>query len=192
MSDEHHQTSDYIAFLDKNTSNADRPRDIYWGLAMIPLFIYGHHTKAIELGVQMMDTMPRLWSARVAYVVYFYLSLSLLTLNNDYPARGYLDGNLKTVLKYKAEVDLARSACDANYGMWSLILEALVFEVRNDHTSAIQAFEVSSQCENPQVSVEVNRYQAAIDHCQIHGWPMEEALALELHGMTAKLPLFVI
>ncbi|PYI15478.1 hypothetical protein BO99DRAFT_249898 [Aspergillus violaceofuscus CBS 115571] len=164
MSDEHHHTNEYIAFLDNNASNADRPRDIYWGLAMIPLFAYGHHTRAIEVGMQMMDTMPRLWSARVSYVVYFYLALSLLTLHNDYPARGYLDGGLKTVLKYKAEVDFARSACDANYGMWSLILEALICEVRNDHTSAIQAFE------------------AAIDHCQIHGWPLEEALALELHG----------
>ncbi|PIG81514.1 sensor histidine kinase/response regulator [Aspergillus arachidicola] len=164
MADEHHNTSEYIAFLENNASNADRPRDIYWGLAMIPLFVYGHHSKAIELGVQMMDTMPRLWSARVSYVVYFYLALSLLTLHNDYPAGGYLDGNMKTVLRYKAEVDFARSACDANYGMWSLILEALVFEVRNDHSSAIRAFE------------------AAIDHCQIHGWPLEEALALELHG----------
>lgn len=164
MSDEHHHTNEYIAFLDNNASNADRPRDIYWGLAMIPLFAYGHHTRAIEVGMQMMDTMPRLWSARVSYVVYFYLALSLLTLHNDYPARGYLDGGLKTVLKYKAEVDFARSACDANYGMSSLILEALICEVRNDHTSAIQAFE------------------AAIDHCQIHGWPLEEALALELHG----------
>lgn len=143
MADEHHNTSEYIAFLENNASNADRPRDIYWGLAMIPLFVYGHHSKAIELGVQMMDTMPRLWSARVSYVVYFYLALSLLTLHNDYPAGGYLDGNMKTVLRYKAEVDFARSACDANYGMWSLILEALVFEVRNDHSSAIRAFEVS-------------------------------------------------
>ncbi|EAW09822.1 putative sensor histidine kinase/response regulator [Aspergillus clavatus NRRL 1] len=165
MDDEHHSTDEYIAFLNNNASNADRPRDIYWGLAMIPLFLYGHHAKAIETGMSMMDTMPRLWSARVAYVVYFYLALSLLTLHNDYPAGGYLDGDdLKTVLKYKAEVDFARRACDANYGMWSLILEALIAEVRNDHTSAIQAFE------------------AAIDHCQIHGWPMEEALALELHG----------
>jgi hypothetical protein len=110
---------------------------------MIPLFVYGHHEKAVQLGIEMMETIPRLWSARVGYVVYFYLALSLLTLHNDYPARGYLDGNLKTVLKYKSEVDFARSACDANYGMWSLILEALVSEVRNDHTSAIQAFEVS-------------------------------------------------
>ncbi|GES61924.1 sensor histidine kinase/response regulator [Aspergillus terreus] len=164
LSDEHHNTQEYIAFLEHNASNADRPRDIYYGLAMIPLFVYGHHEKAVQLGIEMMETIPRLWSARVGYVVYFYLALSLLTLHNDYPARGYLDGNLKTVLKYKSEVDFARSACDANYGMWSLILEALVSEVRNDHTSAIQAFE------------------AAIDHCQIHGWPLEEALALELHG----------
>ncbi|KAF7172484.1 hypothetical protein CNMCM5623_004698 [Aspergillus felis] len=165
MDDEHHSTDEYIAFLNTNASNADRPRDIYWGLAMIPLFLYGHHSKVIEAGMSMMDTIPRLWSARVGYVVYFYVALSLLTLHNDFPAGGYMDGdNLKTVLKYKAEVDFARSACDANYGMWSLILEALIAEVRNDHTSAIQAFE------------------AAIDHCQIHGWPMEEALALELHG----------
>ncbi|KAI9928928.1 hypothetical protein MW887_001321 [Aspergillus wentii] len=163
MADENHRTDEFIAFLDSNASNADRPRDIYWGLAMVPLFVYGHHTKAIELGIQMMETMPRLWSARVSYIVYFYLALSLLTLHHDYPSRGYLDGNLKTVLDYKAEVDFARNACDANYGMWSLILEALVFEVRNDYTSAIQAFE------------------AAIDHCQIHGWPLEEALALELY-----------
>ncbi|PLN76279.1 hypothetical protein BDW42DRAFT_179039, partial [Aspergillus taichungensis] len=164
MSDEQHCSHEYIAFLENNASNADRPRDIYWGLAMIPLFVYGHHAKTIELGIQMMETMPRLWSARVSYVVYFYLTLALLTLHHEYPAGGYLDGNLKTVLKYKAEVDFARSACDANYGMWSLILEAMISELRNDHTSAIQAFE------------------AAIDHCQIHGWPLEEALALELHG----------
>lgn len=145
MEDEHHNTVHFMSYLDANASNADRPRDIYWGLAMIPLFLYGHHTKAIEVGIQMMQTIPRLWSARVAYVVYFYLALSLLTLHNDYPARGYLDGNLKIVLKYKAEVDFARSACDANYGMWSLILEALICEVRNDHTSAIQTFEVCFQ-----------------------------------------------
>lgn len=143
MADRHHKTNEFIAFLDSNAPNADRPRDIYWGLAMIPLFLYGHHAKAIELGIQMMETMPRLWSARVSYLVYFYLALSLLTLNNEYPAGDYLQGNLQLVLRYKAEVDFARSACDANYGMWSLILEALVFEVRNDYSSAIQAFEVS-------------------------------------------------
>ncbi|KKK18078.1 putative sensor histidine kinase/response regulator [Aspergillus ochraceoroseus] len=164
MSDEHHRTAEYIHFLENNASNPDRPRDIYLALSLIPLFLYGHHTKAIELGTLIMETIPRLWSARVSYVVYFYLALSHLTVHNDYPARNYLGGKLDTILKYKREIDFARSACDANYGMWALMLEALVFEVQGCHTSALQAFE------------------SAIDHCQVHGWPMEEALALELYG----------
>ena len=64
------------------------PRDIYWGLAMIPLFIFGHHTRAIEVGTQLLITRHRLWSTRVAYVIHFYLAASLLTLHNDYPAQG--------------------------------------------------------------------------------------------------------
>ncbi|KAJ5141279.1 hypothetical protein N7526_002274 [Penicillium atrosanguineum] len=164
LSDEEHHTSTYMAYLNANASNVDRPRDIYYGLSMIPLFLYGHHTRAIQVGTSLLETTHKLWSVRVTYIIYFYLSVALLTLHNDNPAQGYLDGKMDTVLKYKAEIDFARSCSDANYGMWALLLDALISEVRNDHSSAIQAFE------------------AAIDHCQIHGWPLEEALALELQG----------
>ncbi|KAL2863641.1 putative sensor histidine kinase/response regulator [Aspergillus lucknowensis] len=164
LSDEWHNTPEHLDFLDKNASNPDRPRDIYCALSMIPLFLYGHHAKATELATRMMESISRLWSARVSYIVYFYAALAHLTIHNENPTRGYLDGKLDTVLKYKAEIDFARQACDANYGMWALMLEALVFEVRDNHTSALEAFE------------------AAIDHCQVHLWPMEEALALELYG----------
>jgi signal transduction histidine kinase/CheY-like chemotaxis protein/tetratricopeptide (TPR) repeat protein len=164
MSDANHSTNEYMTHLDVSSSNADRPRDIYWGLAMIPLFIFGHHTRAVEVGTQLLITRHRLWSTRVAYVIHFYLAASLLTLHNDYPAQGYLDGKMDTLMEYKAEIDFARSASEANYGMWSMILEALLSEVRNDHSATIQ------------------NYEAAIDHCQIHGWPFEEALALELQG----------
>ncbi|KAJ5594780.1 uncharacterized protein N7459_000988 [Penicillium hispanicum] len=164
LSDEEHKTSTYMAYLDANARNVDRPRDIYYGLAMIPLFLFGHHIEAIQVGTKLLDTAHRLWSVRVSYVIYFYLALSLLTLHNDNPAQGYLDGKMEMIFKYKAEIDFARSCCDANYGMWSLLLEALICEIRNDYSAAIQAFE------------------AATDHCQIHGWPLEEALALELQG----------
>jgi len=164
LSDEEHHTDSYMAFLDANAINVDRPRDIYYGLSLIPLFLYGHYSRAIQVGTQLLETAHRLWSVRVTYVIYFYLSISLLTLHNDNPAHGYLDGKLDTVLQYKAEIDFARNCSDANYGMWALLLEALIFEVRNDHSAAIQAFE------------------AAVDHCQIHGWPLEEALALECQG----------
>ncbi|KAJ5601674.1 hypothetical protein N7510_011208 [Penicillium lagena] len=164
MSDGEHNVIEYMAHLNANSSNVDRPRDMYWGLAMMPLFLFGHHDKAVQVGTQLLDTTHRLWSVRVSYVVYFYLAMSLLTLHNDNPGHGYLDGEMDTVLKYKAEIDFARSASDVNYGMWSMLLEALIAEVRNDHTAAIQ------------------QYEAAIDHCQVHSWPLEEALALELQG----------
>lgn len=164
LSDDEHRTSEYMAYLETNASNVDRPRDIYYGLSMIPLFLYGHHIKTVEVGTQLLETAHRLWSVRVSYVIYYYLSMALLTLHNDYPSQGYLDGKMDTVLKYKAEIDFARSCSDANYGMWALLLEALICEVRNDHSAAIKSFE------------------AAVDHCQIHGWPLEEALALELQG----------
>jgi signal transduction histidine kinase/CheY-like chemotaxis protein len=164
MSDAEHNTSDFMMHLDAHSSNADRPRDIYWGLAMIPLFLFGHHTRAIEVGTQLLSTRHRLWSARVSYVIQFYLATSLLMLHNDNPAQGYLDGKMDTLLDYKAEIDFARNSSEANYGMWAMILEALIAEVRNDHSASIQG------------------YEAAIDHCQIHGWPLEEALALELQG----------
>lgn len=164
LSDDEHRMSEYMAYLEANASNVDRPRDIYYGLSMIALTLYGHHSKAVQVGTRLLETAHRLWSVRVSYMIYFYLSVALLTLHNDYPAQGYLDGKMDTVLQYKAEIDFARSCSDANYGMWALLLEALICEVRNDHSVAIQVFE------------------AAIDHCQIHGWPLEEAFALELQG----------
>lgn len=144
MSDEHHKTQEYMAYLDLHATNADRPRDIYWGLAMIPLYLYGHYEKAVEVGTKLMETIDRLWSVRVSCVAYFYLSLSILTLHLEYPDREGLDASIETVLKYKAEVDFARSACDANYGMWSMIIEALLCEVRQDFSATIQSFEVSN------------------------------------------------
>ncbi|KAL4765426.1 putative sensor histidine kinase/response regulator [Aspergillus foveolatus] len=164
LNDDSHITTEYIDFLEKNASNPDRPRDIYYALLMIPLYLYGHHEKAIKLATEMDESISRLWSSRVSYVVYFYAALSHLTMHNDNPTTAYLDGKLDVVLNYKAEIDFARRACDANYGMWALILEALVYEVQDDHTSALQSFE------------------AAIDHCQVHQYPLEEALALELYG----------
>ncbi|CAG8100927.1 unnamed protein product [Penicillium salamii] len=164
MSDAEHNTSDFMTYLDAHSTNADRPRDIYWGLAMIPLFLFGHHTRAVEVGTQLLFTRHRLWSARVSYVIQFYLAASLLMLHNDSPAQGYLDGKMETLKQYKTEIDIARSSSEANYGMWSFILEALISEVHNDHSASIQG------------------YEAAIDHSQIHGWPLEEALALELQG----------
>ena len=146
MSDEHHNSVELFQFLNKHASNPDRPHDLYWGMAMMPLYVFGHCEKIIELGTEMKDTIPQLWSVRVAYCVHFYMALSYLTLHIEKnPTKiGLADGQMQTILKHKEVVDFARFACEANYAMWSLLLEALIFEVKKDYAAAIQAFEVSS------------------------------------------------
>jgi hypothetical protein len=143
MSDDNHQTSQYMEFIDKHATCAERPRDIYWGLAMLPLYVYGYHDKAIEVGTSMMGSIGKLWSMRISYLAFFYFSLAVLTQHFDNPTQSNLDSRLDEVLKYKAEIDFARSACDANYGMWSLILEAFLCEIREEFNAAVLAYEVS-------------------------------------------------
>ncbi|KUL85270.1 hypothetical protein ZTR_07973 [Talaromyces verruculosus] len=163
MSDDNHESYEFVAFLESHASNPDCPRNIYHGLSMIPLYVFGHHLKAIEVGKSLLDTVPSLWSIRVRYAAIFYLALSLLTVKLQKTMEDAQE-DLQTVLELKDEIDFARRACNANYGMWSLLLDALIYEVRSDTTSALQA------------------YEAALDHCHIHGWPLEEALTLELQG----------
>jgi tetratricopeptide (TPR) repeat protein len=150
LSDEYHKSDEFMEHLEKHATRADRPRNIYWGLGMIALYVYGHHEKAIEVGSSMMESVDRLWSMRVSYLIYFYLSLSILTQHFDDPSHSQLDSRMEDVLKYKAEIDFARSACDANYGMWSLLLEALLCELREEFNPAVLAYEVSHMEAEPQ------------------------------------------
>jgi len=97
----------------------------------------------VQVGTEILDSIGNLWSLRVVYQVYFYLSLAILNRHLDNPTQNHLDSRLEDVLKYKAEIDYARSCCDANYAMWSLLLEALLCEIREEFPGAVQAYEVS-------------------------------------------------
>jgi hypothetical protein len=109
---------------------------------MVPLYLYGHHERVVEVGTKMTATLDGLWSTRAATLTYFYLSLSTVTLYLENPNREGLGSSLERVRKYKSEVDFKRRACDVNYGMWSLLLEALICEVTGDYQGTMQAFEV--------------------------------------------------
>jgi hypothetical protein len=158
---------------------SDRPHDIYWSYAMIPLYVYGHYDKIIELGTSMMDSIERLWCMRASHLTYFILPLAILTKHIDNPNAGSLESHMSLVLQCKEVIDFARKACDVNHAMWSLLIEALMHEHKKGFNSAVQA------------------YEAAIDHCEVHGFPLEEAMALELYGKStipfaALEPLLII
>lgn len=137
------------------------------------------------MGAEMVGQLRGIFSSRLATQVYFYLSLATLSLHFEDPLRPDLEENLKKVERYKEEIDYMRDACDANYGMWSLLVKALLSELKRDFQGALVAFEVGAELTPfQQQSFKSNHleFQEALDHAQIHNWPIEEALAYELQG----------
>lgn len=164
MTDDKHSTSDYMDLIDRYAMRVDRPQNIYWSFAMIPLYLFGHYDKAIEVGTNMMDSIERLWCLRISHSTHFFLPLAILTRHLDNPKNDNLESHMDVVMRCKKTIDFARSACDVNYAMWSLLIEALLYELDGRFVNAVHAFE------------------ATIDHCEVHGFPLEEAMALEMHG----------
>lgn len=122
----------------------DKPHILvtYRSIILIPLYAFGHYSRIVEMGAEMVSQLRGIFSSRLATQVYFYLSLATLSLHFEDPLRPDLEENLKKVERYKEEIDYMRSACDANYGMWSLLVKALLSELKRDFQGALVAFEV--------------------------------------------------
>ncbi|KAI5298209.1 hypothetical protein KEM55_003677, partial [Ascosphaera atra] len=112
----------------------------------------------------MLNNISYMFTLRSIVTIHFYLALALLTKHLDDPSLPGLEPHLEQIRRSKAEVDYYRKACEANYGMWSLILEALLQELENVYSVAMRTLE------------------NALDHCQMNGFAMEEALILELQA----------
>lgn len=143
MSDECHDSTAYFSQIAVR-GGSGFVQDFNDALSLVPLFLYGHHEKAIEVGNRVVDSLHCFWSFRIVPLSFFYLSLAILSFHLDNPLLPDRQAALNTVKKYKSEVDFYRKACDANYGMWSLILEALIAEVSGDFAGVVHSFEVSA------------------------------------------------
>ncbi len=163
-SDENHSTADYMELINARSSDVERPRDIYKSLQMIPLYLYGHYQKVIQLSNEIEPSIHQLWSMRISRLSLFYASLSLIAQLRE----GNSDQNRDTILikvrQYKARIAQWQVECHANYLMWELLIEAELAEIEDRYGEAIQA------------------YEAAIDHTQLHDFLLEQALAFELQG----------
>lgn len=175
MSDDEHNTEMYLQFLSVKAFNAVKPRDMYNTYSLIPLYMYGHWDVAIALGRTLLLTAPDLWGVRNAPLTLFYLSLSLVAHFREKVSENNQSADLPEVQRckekvvgeieqYKARLDALQTHCNVNYLMWSLLIEAEVADLIGEHHQAIQA------------------YEAAIDHCQVYGFGLEEALGYELQG----------
>ena len=164
MSDEEHSTADYMELIHARSSNVERPQNIYNSLQMIPLYLYGHYQKGIQISNEIVTSIHQLWSMRISRLTLFYASLCLLARFREGNSDQDRDAILLKVRKYKAYIAQWEIECNANYFMWELLIEAELAEIEGHYGAAIQA------------------YEAAIDHTQLHDFLLEQALAFELQG----------
>lgn len=141
-SDTQHNELEYLEFSASHNPSLQSV-SMYRAIMLVPLYLYGYHDKVVETGTKVVENIRSLWSSRYAPHTYFYISLAILSLHLDDPSRPGLLADMDLVKEYKAKIDFMSNACDVNYGMWSLLLEALLCEVDRDFPGTVKALEVS-------------------------------------------------
>ena len=164
LDDDDHQSTAWQEALAKRFPNLDRPMAIYNSLTMMAYYLYGHYEKAIEVGQQLVRGQLRdLWTLRNVAAVHFYLALSLAAVGRQLPDNQRAP-YLAEIEELKAQIELWGQESDVNYVAWIQIINAEMSFLSRDYEHAVGGWEV------------------AIDHCQVHGFSIEEALAVELQA----------
>ena len=165
LDDSHHQTEKWLSFVTGHSPSTDRPTDFYWSNAMPVFYVFGHYEKCVDIGTRLVDgSLKDLWSAKPVSTVWYYLALSLLALAREDPSEDARKNALEEARGFKQQIDLWGSTNDVNYSAWSHTLGAEIADVSRDYEAAIQGYEM------------------AIDHCQVHGFAFDEAVATELQA----------
>ncbi|KAK3314985.1 hypothetical protein B0H66DRAFT_452847, partial [Apodospora peruviana] len=167
LSDEQHNAQTYKSWLATNTNNDGRSLMFYQTLEMVPLFLYGHYERAVEIGKSCYENLPLIWSARNGRLAMLFYGLSLagVILRQQQDPRPVTDGSKPEVEETVGKIEeLNKKIKDwqvinnVNYLTWSKLLDAQVSEMRGLHGTAIQ------------------QYEQALDHASEHNFLFEEAL----------------
>ena len=164
LSDDDHDMNQYLDVLHRRSSNPERTRDIYLAVGLQAWFLFGHHKYVVEVGTKLLETLPDLWTPAFSASARFYLALSKLTLCYDEPSEDVRAKVIVSVQEYRETLVQWTKICDVNYAMWIMILDAEIASLEGRHGTAARL------------------YEAAIDHSQVHGFALEEALAVELQA----------
>ncbi|KAJ9141871.1 Two-component system protein A 1 [Pleurostoma richardsiae] len=150
MSDDQHNANAYKAWLKSNTNNGGRSVLFYETLEMVPLFLYGHYERAVELGRSCLAGEHLIWSARNTrlVMVLYGLSVAGMVIKRKHDPRTAvedLEGQVKQTIE---ELEMLNKKIkdwevitDVNYAPWSKMLEGQIFDLRGDHGSAVSEYE---------------------------------------------------
>ncbi|OAG41356.1 hypothetical protein AYO21_04298 [Fonsecaea monophora] len=164
LDDEDHRTELWLDECGKYAANAQRSRDIYHAMSLVAYHLMGYHEYVVKKGRELLaGSLDELWSNRPTCGTRFYLGLSLIALAKEKPEeeRGPY---IEEAREMKRFIDDWGKVNDVNYFAWSRILESAISDITQVY------YHVTSNLE------------MAIDHCQVHGFAMEEALAMEMQA----------
>lgn len=153
-----------MTLVSARASSVVQPFNIYWSTALTALYLYGYYGKAVEIGNEILKTLDSMWTMRIVPSTLFYLSLSLLALCREEPDEAARKTIIQTVESYKQRIDDWGRLHDVNYIMWTLILRAELSDMKKEYLPAVP------------------NYELTMDHSEVHGFAIEEALAYELQG----------
>lgn len=167
MSDEQHSAETYKSWLQNSGDSSGGSLLLYETWEIIPLFLYGHYERAVELGKCCYEKLDLIWSARNSRLAMFFYGLSLSGLilrqqqdprppSDDFKAR--VDQTVRKIEELNKKIEEWQVVNNVNYLAWSKILHAQVSEIIDDYGPAIQL------------------YEEALDHASEHGFVFEEAL----------------
>jgi signal transduction histidine kinase/predicted ATPase/serine/threonine protein kinase/DNA-binding NarL/FixJ family response regulator len=168
MTDDQHNAVRYKSWLTGGTHNGTlRSLLFYETLEMVPLFLYGHYERAVELGKICYDTSHRTWSIRNSRLAMLFYGLSLAGLvlrrqQDPRPQEGdpttELQATIAQLETLNKKIKDWQVVNDVNYLCWSKLLDAQVSEMSGRHGLAIQ------------------QYEEALDHASEQNFVFEEAL----------------
>jgi signal transduction histidine kinase/predicted ATPase/CheY-like chemotaxis protein/serine/threonine protein kinase len=168
MSDEHHDAATYKNWLTAHTNNGGRSLLLYETMEIVPLFLYGHYERAIEIGKACRERGHLLWSSRNTRLAMLFYGLALagsvMRQQQDFRSPGekalksLVEETVREIEELNTKIKDWQAVDNVNYLAWTKLLDASVSEMLGNHGTAIRL------------------YEEALDHASEHSFIFEEAL----------------
>ncbi|KAM0561699.1 hypothetical protein ACHAPJ_002868 [Fusarium lateritium] len=167
MNDETHTAETYKKWLVSCSSKSNRSVTFYESFEIIPLFLYGHYERAVEIGSHAVDSLNMLWSAHNSRLILLFYGLArsgYLLQKLQLPCSptenfsSLVEEVVKELRRYVKMMDEWCTITDINYLSWIKFLQAQIEELSGNHGAAIQ------------------HYEHALDHATEHDSAFNEAL----------------
>ncbi|KAL2755148.1 hypothetical protein ACRALDRAFT_2035796 [Sodiomyces alcalophilus JCM 7366] len=169
MSDDKFNTPAYKSWLAVSCRDGNRSILFYETIEMIPLYLYGHYDRAVEIGEVCYANIHDLWSSRNTRLLMFFYGLSLggrmLRRLDDPrfdPTVEEIEACVEKISELSRKIKQWEVYNGINYASWSKMLDGQICELRQDFGAAIRL------------------YEEALDNVEEQGHAFDEALGNSL------------